>query len=98
MKSFEQFAHKRGLHFTASEFKADDRWIQERLREQLFVTALSKEDSEQVTLENDPEVAKALDSLSSSKALLAKGQEMIASGATPSNDYETSVGRSVSSP
>ena len=80
MKSFEEFAEKRGLHFTASEFKADERWIQERLREQLLVTSLSKEDSEQVAFENDPEVQKALESLASSKALLAKGKPTVASG------------------
>lgn len=70
MNDFRTFAVDRGAHFTDAEFKRDQTWIQNRLREEVFITAFSKEEAERVALDVDPEVLKALDSLSSSKALL----------------------------
>jgi len=48
------------------------------LREELYITAFSKEDSETMALQNDPEIQKAIEALPSSKALLDKAHEVIA--------------------
>ena len=71
-KDFRSFATERGAHITDAEFKRDQSWIQNRLREEMFITAFSKEEADRVALDVDPEVVKALESLSSSKALLQK--------------------------
>jgi carboxyl-terminal processing protease len=76
--SFRAFLNKRGYEFTAAEFDRDRAWIAERLREELFITAFSKEESERTGLQNDPEIQKAIESLPSSKALLDKAHEVIA--------------------
>ncbi len=69
--SFLDFARKRGVQFDAAEAASDAPFIRERLREEMWVTAFSKEDADQLTLENDPEVTQALISLPASQALLA---------------------------
>jgi len=79
MASFRTFLDGRGISGTDAEFGADKEWLRERLREELFVTAFSKERSEQVGLENDPEVARALASMASSRALLARSHQVVAS-------------------
>jgi carboxyl-terminal processing protease len=78
MESFRAFAMQRGIEFTPAEFERDRTWIRDRLREELFITAFSKEESERVVFQNDPELLKALDLLPSSKALLDRAREVLA--------------------
>jgi carboxyl-terminal processing protease len=74
---FRAFASKRGVEFTATEFDRDKTWIRDRLREELFITGFSKEDSDRLALQNDPEVLKGLGSLPSSKAMLDRAHELV---------------------
>src|ERR1035438_8413200 len=77
--SFRSLIIKQGLQFTADEVNRDLPRIADRLRKELLVTALSKDVSEQNARRNDPEVLKAVDSLGSSKALLDRARETLAS-------------------
>jgi carboxyl-terminal processing protease len=79
LDSFRAFVSKHGVQFTTEEFDRDRTWIADRLREELLITAFSKDVSEQITLRGDPEVLKAVDSLGSSKALLDRAREILAS-------------------
>ena len=81
MTSFRSFLENRGITATDAEFAADKEWLRERLREELFVTAFSKERAEQVQLENDPELARAINSMASSRALLQRPRPTLASKA-----------------
>jgi carboxyl-terminal processing protease len=78
MKDFREYSAAHGAKVEDADFEHDQIWIQERLREELFITAFSKEDSQRVELENDPEVLKAIDSLPRSKALLEQAKAMVA--------------------
>lgn len=78
MDTFRAYLAKKGFEFTPGEFDRDRSWIADRLREEIFITAFSKEDSERMVLENDPEIHKGLESLPSSKALLDKAHEVLA--------------------
>ncbi|MGD0617680.1 MAG: S41 family peptidase [Bryobacteraceae bacterium] len=78
LADFRAFAAKRGFTATDSGYHADLDWIRERLREEMFVTAFSKEESEQVALENDPEIARALSAIPASRALLDKARQTMA--------------------
>jgi carboxyl-terminal processing protease len=77
MDSFRAFAVKKGITFTPAEFERDRSWIRDRLREELFITGFSKEESDRVLFQNDPEVRRAIESLPSSKALIDKAHETI---------------------
>jgi carboxyl-terminal processing protease len=78
MEDFSFFAKRRGIEYTSADWDHDRSWIMDRLREELFITAFSREESDRVGFQNDPEVRKAMDSLPSSKALLDKAREIIA--------------------
>jgi len=78
MESFRAFLAKKGFEFTPAEWDRDRAWVSNRLREEVFITAFSKEDSEHMVLENDPEIQKAIESLPQSKALLDKAHEVLA--------------------
>jgi hypothetical protein len=78
MEDFSFFIKRRGIEFTPEDFERDRSWIQNRLRVELFTTAFSREESDRLGFQTDPEVRKALDSLPSSKALLDKAHEVIA--------------------
>ena len=45
------------LSFSTADFDRDQSWIRDRLREELFITAFSKEESDRLAFQNDPEVA-----------------------------------------
>jgi len=68
---------KRGVVFTSAEFDRDRAWIRDRLREELFITAFSKEDSDRLAFQNDPEVLKGLSSLPASKTMLDRAHEIV---------------------
>jgi hypothetical protein len=88
IEDFRTFATKRGVVFTSNEFDHERPWIRDRLREELFITAFSKEDSDRLTFQNDPEVLKGLGSLPASKTMLDRAHEIVgakkvASAASP---------------
>ena len=78
INSFRQFAMKRGVPIKDADFEHDRDWISQRMREEFFITAFSKDDADRFTLDNDPEIQKAVDALPSSKALLEKAKEVFA--------------------
>jgi hypothetical protein len=77
LADFRAFALKRGVVFTSTEFDHDKAWIHDRLREELFITAFSKEDSDRLAFQNDPEVLKGLGSLPASKTMLDRAHEIV---------------------
>jgi carboxyl-terminal processing protease len=78
INSFRAFATKQGAQFTPEEFDHDRPWIADRLREELLITAFSKDVSDEIAVRDDPEVLKAIDALGSSKALLDRARETLA--------------------
>jgi carboxyl-terminal processing protease len=78
LSAFRAYAAKRGVEATDDMFRADHDWVAEHLREEMFVTAFSKEEAEQVSLENDPELARAVAAIPSSRALLDQVRQTIA--------------------
>jgi carboxyl-terminal processing protease len=75
---FKAYALEHKVEFTPQEWNHDRDWIADRLREELFITAFSKEQSDRLVLETDPEVKKGVEALPSSKALLEKAKETLA--------------------
>jgi carboxyl-terminal processing protease len=76
--AYRAFTVKRGLTIDPEEFKKDRPWIAERLREEFFITAFSKDDSERLALDNDQEIRRGVEALPQSKALLEKTKEVVA--------------------
>jgi hypothetical protein len=75
---FRAYAAKRGYAASDEEFRTDRDWVREHLREEMLVTAFSKEESEKVALENDPEIGRALSAIPASRALLDHAGKVMA--------------------
>jgi carboxyl-terminal processing protease len=78
LEEFRAYAAKRGLTASDEEFRANRDWVREHLREEMFVTAFSKEEAERVALENDPEIARAVSAIPASRALLDRAGKTMA--------------------
>ena|SRR5579872_3751349 len=78
LNSFKTFAAKRGVEVNDADFTKDHDWIAERLREEFFITAFSKDDSDRLALDNDQEIRRGVEALPQSKALLEKAKAVLA--------------------
>ena len=74
LDEFHQYLMKEGLKFTEADWTRDHDWIRKQLRQQMYVTAFSFEDSEKVAVEQDPEVEKAIDSMPQASELLSRSK------------------------
>ena len=77
INDFDAYLHKNGYEYTDTEFAANHQWMKERLKEEMYITAFSIDDSEHVRIEQDPEIAKAVEALPKAQALLDKAKKML---------------------
>ena len=74
LNDFHDFLMKNGVKFSEADWTRDHDWVRKQLRQQMYVTAFSFEDSEKVGVEQDPEVAKAIDVMPQASELLSKSK------------------------
>jgi carboxyl-terminal processing protease len=67
---FHQFLLDNDVHFTEAEFTENHQWIKDQLKREMYITGINKDASDRVQIEQDPEVAKAVESMPKAKMLL----------------------------
>jgi hypothetical protein len=77
MNDFHEYVLKDGADFTEAEFTENHDWLKQRVKKEMYITAFSKEESDKVAVEDDPEVTKAIDSLPKAEALLQNAKKML---------------------
>ena len=77
VNDFHQYLLKNGVEFTEADFTANHQWIKEQLKREMYITAFSYEQSQKVGIEQDPEIAKAVDAIPQAKALLETAKKML---------------------
>jgi carboxyl-terminal processing protease len=77
MNEFHDYILKDGAEFTEAEFAENHDWLKQRLKKEMYITAFSKEESDKVAIEDDPEVAKAIEALPKAEALLQNAKKML---------------------
>ncbi|MBX5495161.1 MAG: S41 family peptidase [Bryobacteraceae bacterium] len=77
MNEFHKYLLDSGIRFTEAEFAENHDWVKRRLRLEVYTTAFSIEESRRLTIETDPMVAKAIESLPKAKSLLENAKKMI---------------------
>ncbi|MBI2681510.1 MAG: S41 family peptidase [Candidatus Solibacter usitatus] len=65
------------IKFTEAEFTQTHDWIKQNLQREMYTTAFSLDESRKFTIENDPMVIRAIDSLPKAKALLESTKKML---------------------
>ena len=74
LDQFHDYVMKEGVKFSEADWTRDHDWVRKQLRKQMYVTAFSFEDSEKVGVEQDPEVAKAMEVMPQASDLLARSK------------------------
>jgi carboxyl-terminal processing protease len=77
VNQFQQFLLKNDVQFTEAEFTENHQWVKEQLKHEMYITAFGTDASERVRIEQDPEVAKAVESLPKAKALLDSAKKLL---------------------
>ena len=68
---------EQGIQFTEAEFAENSDWIKRFLRKEMYIAAFSVDESRRITVETDPMVEKAVESLPKAKALLESARKVI---------------------
>ncbi len=77
LTQYHDFLTKNKITFTEAEFNENRQWLKGELKREMYITAFNFEDSQRVAIEQDPEVAKAIDSLTKAKELLDNAKKLL---------------------
>ena len=75
---FHDFLVQKKIPFTEAEFNGDREWVKQQLEQEMYVTAFGVDDSRKVAIEQDPEIAKAVDAMPKALALLNTAKKVMA--------------------
>jgi carboxyl-terminal processing protease len=74
---FRDYLRKNGAPFTDAEFNQNLPWVKDQLKQEMYATAFSVDESAHVRLEQDPEILKAIEAMPKAKALLDSAKKMM---------------------
>ncbi len=74
---FHDFLSKNGVDFTEQQFNENRDWVRKELKREFYITAFGVDESRKVAIEQDPEIAKAIDSLPKAKALVDNAKKLM---------------------
>lgn len=77
IEQFHDFLLKNKFDFTEADFNSNRDWIKNELKREMYITAFSYEDSQKVAIEQDPAVAKAIESMPNAKKLLDNAKKLL---------------------
>jgi hypothetical protein len=77
VEAFHDYMLKNKLDFTETDFAANHMWIKQELKREMYITAFSIEDSQRVSIEQDPDVLQGINSLPKAKALLDNAKKLL---------------------
>ena len=77
VNQFHQYLMDNKVEFTEADFTANHQWIKEQLKHEMYITAFSYEQSVRVGIEQDPEIARAVDAMPKATALLENAKKLL---------------------
>ena len=77
VEAFHDFMLKNKMDFSEVDFTANHMWIKQELKREMYITAFSIEDSQRVSIEQDPAVLQGISSLPKAKALLDNAKKLL---------------------
>jgi len=77
VNSFHDFLMKKNVKFTEADFTENHQWVKEQLKQEMYITGFSFDASERVRIEQDPEVAKAVEAMPKAQGLLDRAKKMM---------------------
>jgi carboxyl-terminal processing protease len=77
LNEFRDYLTKQSVPFTDAEWNENLSWTKQQLKKEMYATGFSIEESQKVTVESDPMVAKAIEALPQARALLDKSKKLV---------------------
>ena len=76
LHEFHSFLVKENIPFAEGDFAENRDWLKREIRRELFITAFNQEEARKLTLETDPVVQRAVESMPKAKTLLETARKM----------------------
>jgi len=83
VEDFHQFLLDNGVQFSEADFTANHEWVKDQLKREMYITAFNIDASERVQIEQDPEVAKAIEAMPEAKQLLENARKVMVRNTPP---------------
>ena len=77
VNQFHEFLIKSKIEFSEADFTANHQWVKEQLKRELYITAFSFEQSERVVIEQDPEIAQAVQAIPKAVSLIENAKKLL---------------------
>jgi carboxyl-terminal processing protease len=77
VNQFHDYLMKNKYTFTEADFTANHQWIKEQLKREMYITAFSWEKSVLVSIQQDPEIAQAVDAMPKAVSLLETAKKLL---------------------
>ncbi len=74
LEDMHDYIMKQGVTFNEGDWTRDHDWVRNELRQEMYITAFSYEDSQKVAVQQDPEVQKAIEAMPKASHLLAESK------------------------
>ncbi len=78
MNDFHAFLLKEGVQFTEAEWAENNEWLKQQLTREMYTTAFGSEESRRYSVDVDPLVMKAIDSIPKARALQETAKKIVA--------------------
>ncbi len=77
LTEFHDYLLKEGYQFTEADFAANNDWIKRFIRKEMYIAAFGADEARRVTVETDPMVERAVESMPKAKTLLESARRVI---------------------
>ena len=74
LDDFHDWLMKQGVQFSEADWTKNHDWLRDELRREMYITAFSYEDSQEIAIEQDPEIQRAIDAMPKAAKLLAESK------------------------
>ena len=77
VNQFHEYLMQNRFEFTEADFTANHQWVKEQLKREMYITAFSWEQSVRVNIQQDPEIARAVESMPRAVTLLENAKKLL---------------------
>lgn len=77
VNQFHEYLMKNNIEFTEADFTANHQWVKEQLKREMYITAFSWEQSVRVNIQQDPEIARAVEAMPKAVTLLENAKKLL---------------------
>lgn len=78
LEAFRRYLEKEKIHYTDADITANLDWIKQQIKKEVLISVFGLPKGDEVTLENDPQVLKAIEYLPQARALYDNARRVLA--------------------